>query len=98
MAILKPRVLQEVLSEANSGGVYAALLLNNKGSPIAQATLSADTPTAAIAAHIWKVRVTFLNNCPCMIMGDMFFLPLMVPPLQLMVSPLLFLPLVPNLF
>jgi hypothetical protein len=37
------------------------MLLNQSGSPIAQAILDSERPTASIAAHIWKVR--WLNCC-----------------------------------
>ena len=59
MSILKPLALQKALDQANSGGVYASMLLNQSGSPIAQAVLDNERPTASIAAHIWKVRTTF---------------------------------------
>jgi len=56
MSILKPLALQKTLEQANTGGVYAALLLSQSGSPIAQAVLESEKMTASIAGHIWKVR------------------------------------------
>ncbi|XP_063674277.1 ragulator complex protein LAMTOR2 homolog [Bolinopsis microptera] len=56
MSILKPLALQKALDQANTGGVYAAMLLNQSGSPIAQAILDSERPTASIAAHIWKLN------------------------------------------
>ena len=56
MSILKPLALQKALDQANTGGVYASLLLNHSGSPIAQAILENEQPTASIAGHIWKVK------------------------------------------
>ena len=61
MSILKPLALQKALDQANSGGVYASMLLNQSGSPIAQAVLDNERPTASIAAHIWKVRTLCLG-------------------------------------
>ena len=60
MAILKPIALQKALDQANTGGVYASMLLNQSGSPIAQAILDSERPTASIAAHAWKVRYYIL--------------------------------------
>lgn len=55
MSILKALALQKALDQANSGGIYASMLLNQSGSPIAQAILDSERTTASIAAHIWKV-------------------------------------------
>ena len=56
MSILKPLALQKALSQVNTGGVYASLLVNQSGCPIAQAVDEKEQPTASIAAHVWKVR------------------------------------------
>lgn len=54
--MLKPKVLSQVLGQANSDGVISTMLLNNEGSLLAYAgsNVNKDSKiTAAVASNIW---------------------------------------------
>lgn len=54
--MVKPKVLTEVLSQANTGGILAALLVNPEGSLLAFSGYDEDNQcriTAAIATNTW---------------------------------------------
>jgi len=54
--MLKPKLLAEVLGQANSDGVISTMLLNNEGSLLAYAgsNVNKDSKiTAAVASNIW---------------------------------------------
>lgn len=62
--LLKPKSLNNILAQANTGGVKCTLLLNHEGSLLAHSGGSADEAItiAALASTIWKNYQRYGNS------------------------------------